>query len=116
MNEPRLLGSWQSDRERTFERLKPGPKSTPQSFAKFKALFGKVVVRWTPNYCHYKLDGDRWKTPYRVVARDDESVVIEAHDELTGGDCLHHIRFEDDAYQLFTRWGMIEWFKRIEIG
>jgi hypothetical protein len=104
----RLLGTWQSDRGRTFRFYKPGPRSTVKGQRKLKSLFGKLIVRWTPRRCHLELDGTRWAEPYEVIASDETSVIIRSEAALT------QIHFEGNYYWIGLHGMLCEYFRRID--
>src|SRR5262245_50405253 len=79
----RLLGTWKSDRQRTFRHFVPGSGATPEGIHKFKALFGKMTIRWGYRHYHTDLDGSKKSQPYEFVARDSESVFIRHFDSLS---------------------------------
>jgi hypothetical protein len=104
----RLLGVWKSDRARTFRNYKPSPKATPSGTGRFKAIFGKLRVRWTRKYLTTEYEGVRLRTPYTVVATDELSVVI-----LLDNSQLRHITFEGrDHYWLGVQGILCEHFGR----
>jgi hypothetical protein len=78
----RLLGTWQSDRRLTFKHFTAAGKQTPAQLRRFKAMFGKLVIRWTPKYEHTDLNGFRARTRYDTIARDSRSVVIKSYDTV----------------------------------
>jgi hypothetical protein len=106
----RLLGTWKSDRRRTFEHYKSGPKSTPQTLRKFRSIFGKLTVRWTGRRSYGELAGSRFSTSYEVVASDETSVVVRFADSKV----LSHIHFEGDYYWVACYGMLCEYFKRIK--
>lgn len=112
LTEPRLLGTWQSDRRRTFRHWKPLPTSTPASHRKFRALFGKLVIHWTPKRYRMEMDDFRRSGAYTVVARDAGRVVIEVEGWFDERE-LVQIHFEDDRYWVALQWAFIEWFRRV---
>jgi hypothetical protein len=108
----RLLGTWRSDRRRTFQFYKPGPQSTPKGQRKFKSIFGKLIVRWTARRCYFefdgtRFDGERWSQPYEVVASDETSVIIRS------GGILSQIHFDGDYYWIAVQGFLCEYFRRI---
>lgn len=111
--DPRLIGTWKSDRRRTFRHWKPRPGCSPQSERKFKALFGKLIVRWTPTKCHWDCSGSIDSGIYHVVARDSDSVVVWLQESLSGKPQLLQIHFEDDYYWIALTGGLCEYFRRI---
>ena len=113
MFDKRLLGTWQSDRRRTFLHFKPKAGTSPQSLKKLKSLFGKLVIHWGRKTYDTELDGHYESTPYVVVANDWGSVVIRHRDRLTGEESLVQIHFDGDRYWIATH-SIIEWFKKVK--
>jgi hypothetical protein len=109
----RLLGTWQSDRRRTFRHFKPKAGTTPGHLRKLKALFGKLVIRWGRGRYDTELDGHRDSGNYEVIGGDVESVVVRYRDALTGQDRITQIHFAGDHYWLSINGGLIEWFRRV---
>src|SRR5271165_2390862 len=78
----RLLGSWKSDRRRTFMYFRPKPGCSPKALRRLKAMFGRLVVRWGRGKYYDDFDGHRKSYDYEVVARDAFSVVVRYYDSL----------------------------------
>lgn len=112
----RLLGKRRSDRRRTFKHFRPKPGCSPASLKKFKAIFGKLVIRWGRGKSYSELDGRRSVTAYEIIASDSESVVIRYHDTLAGDDRLRQIHFDGDDYWIALCGGLCEYFRRVRIG
>lgn len=110
----RLIGTWKSDRLRTFRHYKPKPTVTLQSLRRFRSLFGKLEVQWTRSKCHSNFDGHRDSMPYEVVASDAESVVVRYRDVLTDSEVLRQITFDGNFYWIALGGGLCEWFRRIK--
>lgn len=111
--DPRLIGTWRSDRRLTFKHFTPSGKPTPRQFRRFKALFGKLVVRWTRQYQHTDLKGFKDREKYEIVAMDSVSVVVKSYDSVFEEDRVTQIFFESDFYWFWTPWGMREFFRRV---
>jgi hypothetical protein len=139
--EPRLLGTWKSDRRKTFENA-IFPKMSPKQLRKFRSLFGKMVVTWTRTTVSSYFDCDRFmgfpnnRTPevekYAVVARDAGCVVIclKGHvpnpkskigassyaimDELNMISPLRTIQFDGDRGYRVSLGTFFEYFQRID--
>ncbi len=131
LHEPRLWGTWKSDRRKTFEHVVM-PKATPAGLRKFRSLFGKMVVTWTKTTVSTYFDCDRFMgcpnnrtpvvTPYRVLARSATMVVVcmepePAKDELEqlmqNLRPLATIEFDERGYRTPT--GLfLEYFRRVE--
>lgn len=109
----RLLGTWKSDRRRTFQHWKPKPNCPPSKTRKFKAIFGRLTVRWERGKLHSAFEEPLDVQTYRVVASDDYSVVIQL-DCSVFGERLVQIHFEGDDYYYLDAWGFLEYFKRVE--
>ncbi len=113
-NDNRLLGTWKSDRRRTFKHFRPRPDCSPQSLRKFKSIFGKMVVRWDSDTCQTDLDGCKQTAAYEVIARDSVSVVVRCYDQLAQEARLLQIFFEGDHYWIWAGGNMREYFKRVD--
>ncbi len=111
--DPRLLGTWRSDRLRTFRHFRPKPRCRPVMLRKLKALFGRLTVTWEADAFHTELDGFAGSYPYEVLASDATSVVIAAADAISGERQLRHIHFEGEFYWLPVGGHMTEWFRRV---
>ncbi|QEL16930.1 hypothetical protein [Limnoglobus roseus] len=115
--DPRLLGTWRSDRRRTFRHFKPKAGCSPRSLRLFKGLFGKLVIRWDRRTCHTDLDGFCQAVRYEVVASDAVSVVVRLREGLTGEERLQHIHFDGDHYWVALGGGSLcEFFRRVPPG
>jgi hypothetical protein len=117
-SDERLLGTWQSDADRTIAALRErGPVDENQEAA-LRKLFGKLRITYTPTAYTTELDGVTESNPYEVLGRDRLSVVIREVPtkpsplELTEFTVIH---FDGpDAYWLYTKVGDIqEYFKRV---
>jgi len=139
--EPRLWGTWKSDRRKTFEYAVL-PKATPEGLKKFRLLFGKMVVTWTKTTFSSFFDVDRFmgspndRTPdvqeYSVVARDPGRVVVcagrrlpnpkrrpgpdeaEVLSELDKVSSLKTIEFDDDRGYRVSLGTFFEYFRRVD--
>jgi hypothetical protein len=109
----RLLGTWKSDRRQTFKWFYPKPGCSPTNWRKFKAIFGKLIVRWGYTKCHTDLDGYKETRAYEVVASDANSVVVRILDPTAPRGRLCHIHFEGDYYWISVR-NWREFFKRVQ--
>ena len=99
--DPRLLGTWKSDRRVTFRHYRFKPSAKPAAVRRFKALFGKMVVRWDRLRCHIDLDGYQTSYPYQVVAVDDQCVIIRTAAGIIGQPEFCQLMFQgDDRYWL----------------
>jgi hypothetical protein len=110
----RLLGTWQSDRRRTFRHFRPKPGCSPQALAKFKAIFGKLVVRWGRGKYHTELAGLRESAEFEIVASDSRSVVVRYQDAFFEEARLQQIHFAGDWYFIALSGGLCEYFRRVK--
>lgn len=95
----RLLGTWKSDTRRTFRNWKPDRGMPPAKLRKFKSLFGKMIVRWTPEQILSGFDpNDLNEEPYEVVASDSSSVVVRTYCQWRDVWTLAYILLEGDCY------------------
>ena len=103
----RLLGTWKSDRKRTFEGHLWPATATPTIQRRYRAIFGKLVVRWTPKRTTSELDGLRETNTYQVLASDIDSVAV-----LVDGS-IYHIHFDGDEYYYLNLGRTMEYFRRV---
>jgi hypothetical protein len=108
----RLLGTWKSDRRKTFRHYVPHPDAKPEGLRKFRAIFGKLVVRWTQLRCHTEYDGSRSSEPYEFIASDSESVVVRCFHELSNSYRLYQLHFDEQYYWIWA-YGIREYFRRV---
>ena len=109
----RLLGTWQSDRRKTFRQFAPRSGTSPEAVRQLRAMFGKLVVRWTPKRCFSEFDGTRSSVAYEVVATDPSSVVVRYFNTLLTDFRLRHLHFEGKLYWVSIG-GLREYFKRLK--
>jgi hypothetical protein len=112
--DPRLRGTWKSDRRATFRHYTPSSKVTPKRLERFKSLFGKLVIRWGQRFVYTEYNGSKFKDAYRVVASDSVSVVVRGYNEILNEERLTQIFFEKNRYWFWTPWGMREFFRRVK--
>ena len=114
-SDPRLLGTWKSDRRLTFKHYTPSYKTTPAKLKKFKSIFGKLIVRWGRQYVYTDYEGMKSKDNYEILGSDSVSVVIRADNDVLNEQRIQQIFFEgDDCYWFWTPWGMREFFRRVK--
>jgi hypothetical protein len=77
-----------------------------------RALFGKLIVRWTRSRCRTEFEGHVESRRYEVVASDSESVVVRCFVAWLKEDRLRQIHFEGEHYWLWA-WGIREYFRRV---
>lgn len=111
----RLLGTWKSDRRKTFEHYKPPSRMSQEQFRKLRLLFGKLIIRWGKGKVSTSICNFKESAPYKIIAGDSKSVVIQAEHLIYGPDCLTQIHFEGDYYWIALDDAHIcEWFRRIK--
>lgn len=74
----RLLGTWKSDRTRTFNEWKWTKKLSSKRMERFQALFGKLEITYSRTRVTSSLNYRHWEQSrrYMLVAADKESVAI----------------------------------------
>jgi hypothetical protein len=115
-SDSRLIGTWQSDREKTFAKPEKSPFFDEKKMEGFKKLFGKLKVRYTDNRLTMDQEGVTTTAEYRVVGKDKHSVVISTSLDLSGEQELVQIHFVDsDTYWLLDSSGVMkEYFTRVK--
>lgn len=118
--EPRLIGTWVSDKERTQEHFPEHMTATQKE--KLSSLFGKLRVTYSDATCITELDGQTDTNPYSVLGVDEHSVVIRDDSarysdlELLEMSTFTKIHFEgQDSYWVVTEIGSLtEYFRRVD--
>lgn len=118
LTDERLLGTWQSDKERTVEELQRTRRLDEKQLAALSGMFGKLKITYTEATYTTKLDGVTESMPYEVVGRDRHSVVVRDLERrepdlgLTEFSVIHFDR--PDSYWVFTEiGGFREFFRRV---
>ena len=77
-------------------------------------MFGKLELRYTRGQCHLRFESHKSVSKYKVVAKDEFSVVIVTTDKAFGNE-IWHIHFTDDGYYwiYLGSSGIREFFQRI---
>jgi hypothetical protein len=112
MYEPRLIGTWRSERKKTAGEIDARADIPRSKKSKLKNLIGKVELRYTRNRCHAKLGDDIRPMRFSIVARDESSVAIVTVDPILGREIVH-IHFEDEYYWVCLG-NIREYFKRVK--
>jgi hypothetical protein len=114
MRDPRLLGTWRSDGTRTARDIEARKDIAPRHQRTLAALFGQLVLRYTPTRCYATLGETTTVSRYAVVGKNADEVLVVSHDETgTRGDGLQHIHFEGDSYWIALG-PFREFFRRVE--
>jgi hypothetical protein len=109
----RLFGTWRSDKRRTAREIKARKGFQPKKAAKLLSLFGKLEHTYAKTRRHSRLNGEVIPTKYKVVATDEESVVIVSTSRIAG-DLISHLHFEGPSLYWVTVGGRFrEYFRRI---
>ena len=114
LTDPRLIGTWEPDFERTIADLRKQDPVGPTLQTSVRQVLGNVKVTYTPTSCSTDREGNATKEPYTVVAIDDESVAIRCRD--SGREVLRRLHFADaDTYWVYldAPAGMREYFRRV---
>jgi hypothetical protein len=120
MHDPRLTGTWRSDKRRTTREILarrdiPGGKRRTTLLN----VFGKLTLRYTRTRCYSTFDGSTDVRPLKVVAKDASSVVVIGSGPLGDQDVIYHIHFEGPErsptppYYWVSLGGFREYFRRV---
>ncbi len=113
MIDPRLLGTWRSDRRQTFKHFAPKPGARAEALRRFKQWFGKLIVRYGRRKMYTEFEGRREAFDYELLAADSDTVVIRSFDPLYQEQRLWQIHFEGNRYWIWIELvGMREFFAR----
>ena len=91
----RLLGTWKSDRRRTFAEWSWGENVSPKKKEKLKSLFGKLLITYTRSRIIWNLPHRKWVNSrrYTILGTDEASVAIVVSGELYIKDPKKYDRF-----------------------
>jgi hypothetical protein len=97
-----IIGEWKSNKELTVRTLTYPPTAEKASIEKLEALFGRLTVTYSKSKMKAVLpamnDQPKWvyESDYKIVGRDENSIVIRAHDPLENGPKDRRITFEGE--------------------
>lgn len=106
----RLIGNWQSDKERTLKYWNHGKTLSPEGQAHFESLFGRLRVQYTASHCRSVYDDWEEDVRYSILAEDDNSLIIANH--YPKHTQLQQLFFEADHHYLISGYN-IEFFRRV---
>lgn len=118
--EPRLIGDWISDRDRTLTELEEVWGVTEGQLGGLAELLGELRITYTSSTLETDLMGEMITMPYTVLDSDANSVVlrndsaIDPEMAILGLSTFSKIHFDGDAsYWVYSEVGGIkEYFKR----
>jgi len=119
LSDPRLIGTWISDRERTLENLRTQWQPSEERHSDLSDLLGRLKVTYTDATVTTELDDFVQTGPYTVVGVDNYSVVIRDDSppdpamemaELSTFSCIN---FDGDDTYWVTSGGFTEYFTRV---
>jgi hypothetical protein len=109
----RLLGTWKSDRRRTFKDFVPPRRLRGRKLNRFKTIFGKLTVRYTRHKVHSDYEGSLQSVDYELLGSDADSVVIMVSGQVPADSKIQHIHFEGKYYWISLE-GLREYFRRVD--
>jgi hypothetical protein len=110
----RIIGTWRSDKRKTLRELRTRGDVKPGYLVFMTKATGKLTIEYRRTTAIISGVGETRRVRYAVLARDDESVVLESYDDLFGANVLTHIFFEGEgSYWVPVSGKYREWFRRI---
>lgn len=122
VTDERLLGTWQSDADRTLAEIRERNPAADIQEVYYRKLFGKLRVTYTPTTYTTELEETTETHKYEVLGKDKHSVVIrDIKDRPSPLDGILElseftvIQFDGpDTYWLYSQTGgLVEYFKRV---
>jgi hypothetical protein len=115
MEEPRLIGAWQSDADANIGELRRTQTITDQQERELRKTKFKTKVTYTDKMMATDEDGDVETQEYQVVSINGDDVVITTWFNTTRQEEEVHIRFTGpDTYWLEVKqFGLTECFRRV---
>lgn len=123
--EPRLIGTWISDADKTAAMFHASTDKDSEAFRQTSRLLGKMKITFSATEMSVEIDGEIIRTTYRVLAADEYSCVIEqvANESRVDKETLDILKpsrfsiihFDDsDSYWVHSQLGgFTEYFRRI---
>jgi hypothetical protein len=117
--EPRLIGTWLSDADRTIEAARGSLNLTPEREAAFRKIFGRLQMTYSESTCETNLDGTLDAFEYQVLGSDPTSVAVRS----IGSQPIKMLKLSEfsvihfdgpDALWLQPEHGPREYFKRVK--
>jgi hypothetical protein len=94
--DPRLVGTWQSDRAATVEKIRTTRRIEGEALKTLEAIYGKMRVTYTDTSYSAVLDDTTETGPFEVVGKNDTSVILKGYSTLTKRYEFSRIVFADD--------------------
>lgn len=109
----RLLGTWRSDRKRTLAQWH-FYTANPKHLKMLRAMFGKLVLRYTPTRCYIEFEGNKTVGKYEVVWSDQSSVFLKNKNDQVDERPYQIVFDSEDCYYLLAGRANIEFFRRVK--
>ena len=119
--DPRLIGTWQSNRADTvaeaFKRDPAWHEAAPERIQRFRQMFGHMVVTYTKNSAVIEYKEEKCELNYTVIEKGEGFVVIKTIGGLDDQQDLR-LSFSEDlsSYWIDSGWGVREKFDKISAG
>jgi hypothetical protein len=110
-----LLGTWRSDRKRTTAQWVYPKRLAAARRKDFEAIFGKMLVRFTPKRHISKFEGRTWSSPYRILWSRQGPVFPQLVLLFKDGDneTVQHIFFDSPNSYYIQGGKCVEFLKRV---
>jgi len=115
-DEPRLIGTWQSDADATIAEMRKSRPVTAEQEQKLRMIFGRMKITYTATTVTSDFNGTVDTQPYQVVGKGADWVVLKARFAISKRDEQFTIRFDgSDAYWADTEgFTVSECFRRVK--
>gem|GEM_PF-2909286 len=98
--DPRLAGTFQSDKEATLEYLRSTGAYSAEKLEELGARFGKLRVAYTRNYIRSVFEGQTNQGPFKIVEVAPQHVLIETTVPPRNTPVRYRLTFTADGYWL----------------
>jgi hypothetical protein len=115
MHDDRLIGTWQSDKDRTLCEMEKRQELSGKRRDWFEKNLGKLKIKYTKYTVTFWYNGKASTEKLKVAAKDSDSVVILGTDVFGEKDKISLVTFEDEnTYWIYSKMAdYVEYFKRI---
>jgi len=98
--DPRLAGTFQSDKAATLADLRSTGAYTAQKLGDMENLFGKLRVSYSKHFLFSEFEGQTNQRQYTIVTDKPEYLIIETIAPLRSNPVRYRLTFTPDGYWL----------------
>ena len=89
------------------------------------SLFGKLEIKYTRRYLHFRSKGSTYKSRYEIIDETDDTLIVKIEHkypypcDILGGMSYYVIQFDEIPYHKYmsvyaSRHMYVEWFQKVK--